>query len=309
MHQIWYGIVGNNEFEEAWLDEGLTSYSENRISVELFGRQTSAINFWGRQASSAGLQRAGYARSSGSNDGTIADVTYDHWNTSIGRNMAYNKSSLMLRTLEEYLGRERFDQIMRTYYQRWRFRHPTRLDFVAVANEIAPENLDWFFDQLINQPTSLDYSVASIANVPIEAFDKGLTEHEYRALEDDDVPDEETEDGTDTEEDEEDKIHQSTVVFRRIGEIVFPMETLVEFSDGEIVRDTWDGRGRIKTYRFTRQGKVVRAVIDPDFKVPLDVNRLNNSRRTEPVDALIDKYTAKGFFWMQSLLQFLSIAG
>ena len=87
------------------------------------------------------------------------------------------------------------------------------------------------------------------------------------------------------------------------------METLVEFSDGKIVRDTWDGQGRVKVYRFTRPAKVVRAAIDPDCRVPLDVNRLNNSLRIEPNKLVTNKYTLKGLFWMQSLLQLFSIVG
>ena len=87
------------------------------------------------------------------------------------------------------------------------------------------------------------------------------------------------------------------------------METLIEFSDGEIVRQTWDGRERVKVYRFTRPGKVVRAAIDPDGLVPLDVDRLNNSLLIEKNDFVTNKYTLKGLFWMQSLLQFFSILG
>jgi len=29
-HQFWYGLVGNNEFEDAWLDEGFNTYSTAR---------------------------------------------------------------------------------------------------------------------------------------------------------------------------------------------------------------------------------------------------------------------------------------
>ncbi len=94
-----------------------------------------------------------------------------------------------------------------------------------------------------------------------------------------------------------------------IGEVVFPMETLIEFENGSVVRETWDGRDRTKVYRFTRPAKVVRAAIDPDFRVPLDVNRLNNSRRIEPNQHVMNKYTLKGFFWMQSLLQLVSLLG
>jgi len=304
MHQIWYGIVGNNEFEEAWLDEGFTTYSQNRIMAELFGETTSRWNWFGITGSSACRRRASYASAASRNDAAIADPTFAHGRGSTVRNMAYNKTSLMLKTLENHLGRDRFDQIMRTYYQRWKFRHPNRHDFVAVANEVGGENLDWFFDQLVDGRTVLDYAVASIANIPLDAFEQGILDDQPQPVE---HREEEKADATTSVEDQE-KVYQCTVVFRRVGEVVFPMDTLVEFSDGEVLRNQWDGRGRVKTFRFTRKAKVVRAAIDPDQRVPLDVDRTNNSLRMKQQTAA-DPYTWKGFFLMQSLLQLFGTLG
>ena len=36
-HQYFYGLVGSNEFEEAWLDEGFTSFTDSRVFEELYG--------------------------------------------------------------------------------------------------------------------------------------------------------------------------------------------------------------------------------------------------------------------------------
>lgn len=304
LHQIWYGIVGSNEFEEAWLDEGFTTYTQDRIMDELLGEKTSVLNWWGASMSSSDVSRIGYALAPHNNDGAIATPTFAHWRNGVGYSLSYSKTGLMLKTLENHLGREQFDKIFRTYFQRWKFRHPCRDDFIAVANEVADENLDWFFDQFVKRTALLDYAVASIANVPVEAFDEGVFGDDFERGEDEEDDDEE-----DNDEEDENKPHQSTVVFRRIGEAVFRMETLVEFSDGEIRHDVWDGRDRVKVYHFTRSAKVVRAAIDPDHLVPLDVNRLNNSLRIEENEFVTNKYTLKGFFWMQSLLQFFSILG
>ena len=48
-HQYWYGMVATNEFENAWLDEGINSYTEVKVMDSLFGRNTSAINMLGAQ--------------------------------------------------------------------------------------------------------------------------------------------------------------------------------------------------------------------------------------------------------------------
>jgi len=305
LHQIWYGVVANNEFEEAWLDEGLTVYSTTRILDELYGPRTSVIDRWGLTAGSQGMSQAAYAMDTRQNDGAIATPTFAHWHRSVGFTMSYDKPALMLATLENYLGRERLDRILRTYFDRWKFRHPCGNDFVAVVNEGAGENLDWFFDQVLRQPTSLDYAVDSIANVPVEDFQVGILGDKLELPDDKGTDDE---DEMDAEEDEAHPgPHESTVVFRRVGDVIFPMQILIEFSDGELVRETWDGRDRVKVYRFAREATVVRAAIDPDNLVPLDIDRLNNSLRINPESTVPDKYTLKGFFWMQSLLQLFSI--
>jgi hypothetical protein len=210
-------------------------------------------------------------------------------------------------TLENYLGRERFDAVMRTYFQRWKFRHPCREDFVAVVHEVVGEDLDWFFDQVLRANSSLDYAVAAIANVPVEAHEKGILGDELGRHE---KKEHQGEDGEERNgDDDDDGLYQSTVVFRRNGDLVFPVETLIEFADGRVVRETWDGRERVKAYRFDDSPKVVRAAVDPDRRVPLDVDYLNNSVRVEENRFVTDKYTLKGFFWMQNFLQFLSILG
>ncbi len=37
-HQFWYGIVGNNEFEHAWIDEGFNTFSTARTMEAAFGQ-------------------------------------------------------------------------------------------------------------------------------------------------------------------------------------------------------------------------------------------------------------------------------
>ncbi len=44
-HQFWYGLVGNNEFEAAWLDEGLNSYTDSEVLFLRYGEQVGTTTY------------------------------------------------------------------------------------------------------------------------------------------------------------------------------------------------------------------------------------------------------------------------
>jgi hypothetical protein len=46
-HQFWYGLVGNNEFEAAWMDEGFNSYSTSEAVFRRYGERRSATWYCG----------------------------------------------------------------------------------------------------------------------------------------------------------------------------------------------------------------------------------------------------------------------
>ena len=61
-HQYWYGMVATNEFEDAWMDEGINSYTEAKVLDAILGKKTSGINMLGiylerARAAAAGLHR------------------------------------------------------------------------------------------------------------------------------------------------------------------------------------------------------------------------------------------------------------
>ena len=46
-HQYWYGMVATNEFEDAWMDEGINSYTEVKVLDSILGKKTSILNLAG----------------------------------------------------------------------------------------------------------------------------------------------------------------------------------------------------------------------------------------------------------------------
>lgn len=153
-HQYWYGLVGSNEFEEAWLDEGFTQYFETRIMDAEYGQKTSSLNMIGIHAGDFEMCRPGYT---GMRNPKIAPTLQPAWQYSTGGydGLTYMKSAVLLTTLERMIGRPAMDDIMKTYFERWKFKHPCTRDFIAVVNEIVPkhhgkkfgENMNWYFDE------------------------------------------------------------------------------------------------------------------------------------------------------------------
>ena len=96
-------------------------------------------------------------------------------------------------------------------------------------------------------------------------------------------------------------MYASTVVVRRQGEMVMPVDVAVKFVGKAVERFHWDGWDPWRKYAFTRLERLEWAEVDPDKIHILDVNWLNNVRRVDGDRRVATKWTARWLFWLQNL--------
>jgi len=294
-HQFWYAIVGNNEFEDAWMDEGLNTFSTGRTIDQFFRNNYLERRYFGgfvpyvvrdirltRETDENSL--AGY-RSAAKSDAQ-STPSYRYW-PATGSGLSYDKTALWLNTLERYLGWPTLQKGMSAYFAAWKFRHPKPQDFFDAISTAAGRDMTWFFDQVYRSSNVFDYGVARLTSDPVGGrgiFDKGRG-REFIA--DNRVP----------------GLFRTNVVVRRYGEAIFPVDVLVVFEDGQRVREHWDGGERWKLYTYDRRAKARYAQVDPDRVLLLDVNYTNNGRTLEPKsDAASTKWMLKWMVWVQDLM-------
>ncbi len=314
-HNYFYGIIASNEFEEAWLDEGMTTYATIKVLEKYYGSGGgSLINLFGLNIAGWQFEWRGYS--------AYADrdiVVKNAWEYDRGGYGAasYNKPAMMLLTLENYFGVEKWKMIMRSYYDRFRYKHPTSRDFIQTVNKVGGEDMNWFFGQALYSTAVLDYAVDKISSkrkssrFPVEN-DTTKTDSGFVGS-GDSLPELSTADSGDGHDSSEMQIstdrifYENKVILERLGEFIFPVELKVEFNGGEVVREQWDGKDRYKIFLYERESRLKSAQIDPDRKVYLDVDFLNNWKTLKTSKAGIFKYSLRWFFWMQNLLQLVTV--
>ncbi len=297
-HGYWYGIVASNEFEEAWLDEGINSYSEVKAMEKYYGEGRSMIDLGGARFGDVTFQR-GRVIGSGRFD-PVLKASWDYVSGgSYGANV-YAKAALMMLTLERWLGEDVMARVMKTYYERWKFRHPTTDDFVRVAEDVSGKDLGWFFDQTLRSPDKLDYAVSELSSREVNEA-AGLFDPKGAG------PVADGKAGKEAKAAAKPAAFRNVVVIARYGEWVFPQELLVTFADGRKIRETWDGKDRWKRFVYELPVKVVSAEIDPDRKLVLDANHLNNSRALDPDRKPVRKASLGLLRWLQGILSLVSL--
>lgn len=323
-HQFWYGLVGNNEFEEAWLDEGFNTYSDGKVIDAAYPDHCAYFRFLGMPvlgfswfdveapsfpfAGVGGIPMGPYftcitepGRTSGrgfylrylKDDNLVRNGWQYLEGASYGLN-SYTRVGLTLRALESYLGEDVMARVMRTYQQRWRYRHPSTQDFIDVVNEVAGRNMNWFFEQFFYGSNQVDYAVSGITSEPIEGK-VGLYDEAGKKMLYTEKSDEEA------FEKSKDKRYRSTVTVQRLGEATAPVDVAVHFENGETVRELWDGQYRWTKFVYERPSKVDWAEVDPEQKLTLDANFTNNSFTTQADNRGAAKWYARWIFWVENL--------
>jgi Peptidase family M1 domain len=282
-HQYWYGMVATNEFEDAWMDEGINQYTQIKIMNSIFGASTSIINMWGITAGQVDEARFGIE--------AVADVDpiakngWQYANPNSYGGITYFKTALSLLTLEGVIGEDTMRRAMHTYFMRYRFTHPTKEDFLKTIEEVSGQDLRWYFNQAIYGTQVLDYKVMKITSAPVDWYKENLSEKKG-----------ETE-------------YVSNVWVHRKGEFVIPIDVEVKFDNGDRVREHWDGQDRWVRYEYQKKAKVESVEVDPDHKIYLDRNNFNNSRTAEangdPARKLANYWTCISQFFAQFLAWWL----
>ena len=287
-HQFWYGLVGSNEFEEAWLDEGFNQYSTGRLMSKIFGEHRSMGAVFGIE-----FGHVDDGRLSNGPRRIFDRIRQPSWTYSPGAYSfySYDKPELALETLEHLLGEPTMAKIMRTYSERWRFRHPSSDDFYAVANEVAGRDLRWFFGPVVEGTDVVDYEISAVSS-----FRREKPEGRLGA-------------GTDVNDtsSSRDEPYASTVIARRTGGVSLPVTIALTFESGRVERVDWDGVERWKKLTRVTPDRLVRAEVDPDHRLWLDANWTNNSRRTVPDRTAVATWSARVLFWVQQLVAFAGL--
>ena len=298
-HQYWYGMVATNEFEDAWLDEGINSYTEVNVLSAILGRDTSVFDRSYANGGDYEAERLEYITKPDFDPVTRWAFKFRDAESYGG--VTYGKTATLLATLEGVIGRDTMDEAMRTYFMRYRFTHPTTEDFLRTIEEVAIKNgrATAIGGTIVNpsaqtathsepSQSNSQNSLTAVFNastspqvVPVSSLRPYFNQAVYGTQVLDYTVDSVSSDPVQwwlpEPKDKKQVQYLSTVYLRRKGDFILPVTAEIVFDDGTRLREHWDGVDRWVKFTYTRNAKIISAEIDPDHTVLIDRDFFNNS--------------------------------
>jgi hypothetical protein len=166
-------IVGSNERLHAWMDEGFNTFINTLASNDFNNGEYKSEVF--------DMHEAGKVVTSEMFEPIMSSP--DNMKESNIGLLAYYKPAMGLSLLrEQILDPERFDRAFKAYVERWAYKHPTPDDFFRTMENVAGENLSWFWrgwflnnwklDQAVNKVEYVDKDPKNGAIITIENLEK-----------------------------------------------------------------------------------------------------------------------------------------
>lgn len=315
-HGYFYGLLASNEFEEPMLDEGLNEYWDQRMLRERNMRVLTLVDWmhWlGMDYSSdvfvlerilAGLNEP------------VDPLGENSWNrlSSTSYGTVYSRTATAMHDLEERLGHDVMERGFREYYKRWHFRHPSAADLRQALIDTSGDakTVNQVFDQYVYGTARIDDRVDAIDNEEVlpqpGSYVKGgqRTEAAQAAL--DKQADKQRDDWSNAHPKAKDGTGpfpwRGIVTVVRDGAPV-PQLLRVKFADGSSEDVHWNDNRRWARFTFIKPAKVVSAELDPEQKIYLDDNKLNDSRTDDSHGAASRRWSADVSALVQAFYSFL----
>jgi aminopeptidase N len=225
-------IVASDERRHAWMDEGFNTFMNFYSETNFYGA-TSTF-----KAPEISSQIAAQMQM------PVADQPILNYPDGIRRSglglLAYFKPGYGLVLLREViLGPERFDMAFREYIQRWKYKHPSPADFYRTMENVAGEDLSWFWRGWFESTATLDQSILSVVS------NEGLTE----------------------------------IRLQNKGKLIMPVPLEITLKNGTKVKkmlpaDIWR-TSDVYNYALELKDQAVEVILDPDGWLP-DVSKTDN---------------------------------
>lgn len=139
-HQWWYGIVGNDEVEEPWLDESLTEYS----TLKFFKHYYPTLGDRLLQLKEGALKETeSFERKKEFVGNPVTG--FSNWK-SYGL-LVYEKGPMMFNELEKKLGEDKMNQVLREYFEQYRLKNAKGEDLIRLYEEHYGEELSRVFEK------------------------------------------------------------------------------------------------------------------------------------------------------------------
>ncbi len=290
-HQYFMALLASNEFEEAWMDEGMNTYFETRIMDATYG-EGAFLDMGGFKMSDIQMQRTSYVRSGYTNTVECYRKAWEYPNGGYSV-MSYSKPATFFTTYERMVGQKVTDEIFKTYFAKFKFKHPVSEDFIRIAKEITRKHYgdkidaDAFFKQVVYGSQDCDYQIKRVSSKRYGGLKGKFDAGENKTSEKDISKD----------------MYHSTVKVFRDGELIIPTDLKVTFKNGDTKLVNWDGKEKMKIFSFDNKYPIIKAELDPEQKNLLDKNLNNNSYVKKKDPGGIWKVVLKIMFFFQNLMQ------
>jgi hypothetical protein len=278
VHNTFYGLVGSNEFEESWLDEGLTTWATDVIMADLERLRPSRSPF----ASIFGGQDPRFGFNALPDQDPLKAEAWRFATSESYFVSSYAKTASFLDHLRATVGPDRFDRALRAYATRWRFRHPSGDDLRSVLEEYAGRSLETEWNGIVLGREFLDHAVGEFDVWKVD--EEGIREGADGRAEPEGPDAKKKGEESPKKDSSRPELWRSRILVRNRGTLVAPTTIRFVFRQGskeQYLDRSWDGRGGWIRFTVTAAWKLDRVEVDPGKKNALDVDRTNDGRVAE----------------------------